>query len=277
MRALTISGRDTTVDGLTVDGNGRHRDPGQGWPSGDVVDALVYASGARNLTIDHGTFVGGLEDAIGAFRSVGVTIRGCTIRDNGTALDGAVGISFSATTQAVATGNVIQRNSAAGVDADPASSGVRIIGNRIDANAKEGIVVAGADVSIADNHVSGNGVNEFSAISLYGAHATTIQGNVVTDNHYVGVEVASGGGRAATGIVIKANRVKGNGRSVADQFRVRDARAVNPDWRSLNTIGYRRPGRWPVVPIMVLLAVAVVLVARRWQRRPPGATVHPVP
>ncbi len=267
MRALTISGNNVTVDGLTVDGNGQHRDRGNGWPGGDVVDALVYASGARNVTISRCTVRNALEDAFGALGAEGVAVRDCAMHDNGNAVDGAVGVSLSRTTQAVVSGNAIQRNSAAGVDVDAASSGVRITRNRIDGNAKEGIVAAGAEIAIAGNEVSANGADQFSAISLSGARTTAVEGNFVTGNQYFGVSVDDSAIRTASGVTLKANTVTANGRSAADQIRVTDRRAVNPDWRSLNVIRYRRPGAGVTMLVIVVLASAGLLLLWRWWRR----------
>jgi parallel beta-helix repeat protein len=268
MRALTISGNNVTVDGVSVDGNGHRRDRGNGWPGGDVVDALVYASAARNVTISHCAVRDALEDAFGALGAEGVTVRDCALHDNGNRVDGAVGISLSRTTQAVVSANIIQRNSAAGIDVDAASSGVRITGNRIDGNAKEGIVAAGAEIGIAGNEVSANGADQFSAISLSGAQATAVEGNSVTGNRYFGVSVDDSADRAASGVTLKANTVTANGRSAADQIRVTDPLAVNPDWRSLNVIRYRRPGSGVTLLLIVVLATAGVLFLwRRWRQR----------
>jgi parallel beta-helix repeat protein len=270
MRAITIVGHDDTVTGVTVRGARHRRNPGSGWPSGNVVDALVSAFDARDVTITHCDVSGGIEDGIGAFATDGMVVEDNHIHDNGTNVAGAVGIAVSDTSHAVAADNVIDRNTAAGVRVDRASSSDRITGNVIEGNAKEGIVVAGTHVTVSGNQVDGNGAMRFAAISLHGARATVVSANVVRSNHYAGIAVDNGGGGPATGITLVANTVTGNGHSPADQISVQSGEGVNPDWSSANTFrvgppsGWWPPRWWPfAVAGSALVACALVLQNRR--------------
>jgi parallel beta-helix repeat protein len=259
MRAITITGKHDTLSGISVHGDGRRRHPGNGWPGGDVVDALVYASDARDLTITHCDISDGIEDGIGAFDTDGITVRDSTIHDNGTAIAGAVGIAFTDTTRAVATGNRIDRNSAAGISVDPTSKSVRINADAIDGNDKEGIIVAGSRVTVTGNAVKANGAAHHAAISLYGANATTVSDNTVVDNHYFGIAVENGKRGPGRGITLAANTVTGNGTSTADQIHIAPGEGVNSSWRSANTIRLDlQAGWWPLTAVVIAGAVGVV-------------------
>jgi hypothetical protein len=244
MRAITISGHDDTLAGLSFEGDGRRRNPGRGWPSGDVVDALVYASDARDVTVSRCNISGGIEDAIGAFRTDGITVRENTIHDNGTDVAGSVGIAFTHTTDAVASGNVIDRNSAAGISVDRTSSAVRITANRIEGNAKEGIIVAGTGVTVSANEVNANGAKHYAAISVYGARATAVTANTVVANRFTGIAVANGTGGPASGITLRGNTVTGNGSNLADQIHIEPGEGVNSNWNSANTVRFDQPALW---------------------------------
>jgi hypothetical protein len=236
MRAITLTGKDDTLTGLTVEGNGRRR-KGAPWPGGDVVDALVYASGARDLTVTHCDVSGGIEDGIGAYRTSGVAVRDNTVHDNGTPAAGAVGIAIYSDGASV-SGNTVVRNSAAGVLVDSKSSSVHITSNRIDANAKEGIVLGGTDITVGDNQVDGNGADRYAAISINGGHAVAIAGNSVTDNRYGGIAVQNGSGGRASDVTLTGNRVTGNGSSPTDQINVEPGEGVNANWHSVNTVRF---------------------------------------
>jgi hypothetical protein len=247
MRAITISGKNDTLAGLRVEGDRRRRDSGKGWPGGDVVDALVYASDARAVTINRCDISGGIEDGIGAFGSDGITVRDSTIHDNGTKAAGAIGIAFTGTTQAVAAGNVIDHNSAAGISVDRTSSSVMITANRIDSNYKEGIVVAGNRIDVVGNVVRANGADRFAAISVYGAFATSVTANTVVENRYAGIAVEDGKGGPASGITLAANTLTDNGNSPADQIHIDPGQGVNSDWGSVNSVRFIQPAqRWPL-------------------------------
>jgi parallel beta-helix repeat protein len=202
-----------------------------------VVDALVYASGARDLTVTHCDVSGGIEDGIGAYRTSGVAVRDNTVHDNGTPAAGAVGIAIYSDGASV-SGNTVVRNSAAGVLVDPRSSSVQITSNRIDANAKEGVVLGGTDITVEDNQVDDNGADRYAAVSINGGHAVTIAGNSVTDNRYGGIAVQNGSGGRASDVTLTGNRVTGNGSSPTDQIIVEPGERVNANWHSVNTVRF---------------------------------------
>lgn len=255
MRVVTIDASDVTLVGVSVDGDRAGRDPGRGWPGGDVVDALVYVSGATNVDIDHCAIHDGLEDAIGALSSTGVTVQRGTMDDNGSPTAGAIGVAFTGTSGRIA-GNTIQRNSAAGIAIDERSTGVDVVDNRVEANAKEGVLVEGSKVELARNRITGNGSDGFAGLSLRGAAASTVQDNRITGNPAVGVAVGDGPSRPSTGITLRRNVITSNGRGAADQVHVSaDQRALNADWRSANRIRFG-PHRSPAEIALALLGLA---------------------
>jgi Right handed beta helix region len=266
MRAITFLGKGDALAGIDVRGDRRHRASGAGWPGGDVVDALLYASGARDVAISHCDISGGLEDGIGAFGTHGITVQHSAVHDNGNGMAGAVGIALTDTTHALAADNIIDRNSAAGISIGQGSSSVRIDANHIEGNAKEGVVVSGTGVSVVSNDIEGNGADHYAAVSLHGAHATTVDANRVVGNRFVGIAVTNGPGGPASRIRLADNTVTGNGTSAADQVRVDPGQGATVSWGSTDTVPAGHPGLWPIGVPAGIGAGGAVYAWRRYRR-----------
>ena len=266
MRAITILGKGDALAGIDVRGDRRHRASGAGWPGGDVVDALLYASGARHVAISHCDISGGLEDGIGAFGTQGITVQHSTVHDNGNGMTGAVGIALTDTTHALVSDNVIDRNSAAGISINQGSSSVRVAANQIEGNAKEGIVVSGTGVSLVSNDIEGNGADDYAAVSLHGAHATTADANRIVDNRFVGIAVTNGPDGPASRIRLVDNTVTGNGTSAADQVRVDPGQGATVSWGPTDSVPAGHLGPWPIGVLAGIGAGGAVYAWRRYRR-----------
>src|ERR687885_16002 len=148
MFGIEIYAHDVSVEGVTVEGN--------------PIDALLVGGRANgegyssNVSIRDSSFTGGTRNVVSITAVQGLTIESCLV----TGADD--------TNYLPATGRAYG-NPAAGIDVEPNSPGdpivgVRITGNRIEGNARPGILLAlqpGAvvapSIEIAGNTITGNG------------------------------------------------------------------------------------------------------------------------
>lgn len=276
-RVVTVNGSGVVLRNLAIDGNKHHRDAGSGWPTGDVVDALLVFNRARDGVIANCAIGNAIEGAVGFWLSQGGVVEHCRNHDNGTPAAGGAGIGISGGRDIAVRRNTLRDNSV-GVWISFGAGRVAVDDNVIAGNAKGGVVVGSKiaapyerEISIAGNTITGNGSSGGAGILVYSADQGRIVGNAVNDNR-IGVEITGNGGDPATdwrvegnecsntnasrtqlhGILVRGwsrnitligNSCRDNGSGAADQIVVEPSAAVNPDWRVVNSLSHVERGR----------------------------------
>jgi Pectate lyase superfamily protein/Right handed beta helix region len=278
MRAIAITGSHVTIEGIVVDGNKSQRNPGTGWPSGDVVDGLLVGDQVGNhITVQDCEVRNGIEDGIGFWKSDDATVQNCYDHDNGIPGAGGSGFSLSGGARAKAIGNRSENNTI-GMWSAFGSRNTMIENNTIKNNLQEGIVIGGFTVMngagdnrgfiVNGNTLEGNGAAGFAALSIASASDGNIRGNTIINNAFDGIQLSDDGTNICRGWTIQSNtcsnttaprvqkygiRVLGkstaitlerntfedNGQSINDQVVIADAARINSDWKTANKLVYR--------------------------------------
>jgi Right handed beta helix region len=120
---------------------------------------------------------------------------------------------------------------------------------------------------IRGNTLEGNGAAGFPALSIASASDGNIHGNTIINNAHDGIQLSDDGTNAcrgwtienntcanttephaqkhgirvsgkSTGITLKQNTCRNNGKSINDQIVVADTAKVNGDWKTANKLVY---------------------------------------
>lgn len=201
MRAISITSNNVTIKNLVIDGNKENRNGSVPWPSGDVVDALLYGSQtATNVTIENVEVRNGIEDGIGFWKSENVVVKNSYSHDNGTIQAGGAGISLSGVTNGQATDNRIENNTATGIWSAFDANTITISQNMIKNNRSGGITIGGGTIddglgpnntsfTITHNTLEANGAARFASLTIFGSQNGAISQNTFTRSHFDSIQV----------------------------------------------------------------------------------------
>jgi hypothetical protein len=228
LRILTIdSVSGVTVEDLVADGNKTQRDASQGWPNGDVVDAMLHGYQTTALHYLRVEARNGLEDGLTTWMSTNPIVDTCYSHDNGFAAAandgvfiGGSGASINHTTGGQVINTRIENNTGPGIWFAFNAVDSTAQGNTITGQLGTGITMGGLDTAsgsgdnhgftISNNVISGNGSLGYPALRISAAPTGTISGNQITDNHD-GVrfedETVGVGGPPSTGWTVTGNTI----------------------------------------------------------------------
>lgn len=270
LRILSASGNGFKINNLIFDGNKPNRDEGTGWPTADVVDALVIQWMNNDVQVSNVESRNGIEDGIGCWQCQNFTVKGSYLHDNGTIKAGGTGISFSNGINGTFENNTLSGNTAAGLWAAFGDNGVIIKNNNFQNNIGAALALGGqggtdTNYQIIGNTMTGNGiVAGFPAMAVVGVQNGVISQNTINDNlggiafwdpgstnwnvtgniisnttnnhvQKYGISV----GAASTGITLTSNTCASNGTGLNDQIKVQNSSSVNSNWQSANTLSYQ--------------------------------------
>jgi parallel beta-helix repeat protein len=210
---VVFAAENATVDGFTITGG----KPPMMMPNLDVGPG-VYCASAASFTVSNNVIAGN--------HAAGIYARDCkiTITGNILALNGKAGIFLEDGSAGAIRGNLITRNSWAGINTGgERPSAVEIVGNAIHSNKKAGVNVALAIGRVVNNLIHSNG----EAGVRCGQTAMQIVNNTLADNGLAGISVAeaaagepaqSGKGNQRTQPEIKNNIIASNGEAGIKSF-----------------------------------------------------------
>lgn len=196
MRIISISSKNVVIKNMTLDGNKDQRNGSVPWPGGDLVDGLLYGdSHSKNLLFENLEIRNGVEDAMGCWKCTNLTSRNNYLHDNGTAIAGGAGLSFSGTKNGIAQNNRVENNTATGIWASFDANNIKITNNQIKNNASGGITIGGGDVNnglganntgfeISNNTLANNGTAKFATITIFASKNGIIANNKIESSPY---------------------------------------------------------------------------------------------